>query len=395
MSNVHRPQHVPTFLIWGGWYGSRNIGDSAILLGLKALIQQVNGSREVYIRALSTDPDYTSTHGVTGERALIKSDVVKPWAWSRILFAFARPDRIVVSGGTPIFDSSHAIRTLYMTLPRLFRVPMIVFGAGVKPVRTAYGRASVPFFLRYARYISVRDADSKSLLEELGLPDVHLTADSAFFASPAAAENVDSLLEGYGIGATERLLVVAPRLLSTERRRLYLQEEMDADLIERTPLRIAHVVDSVASSFDKILLMPMHFYGSDSDLPIMRAIADAMRSRNVVLLDREPRPEMAIGILKRARLVLGMRLHALLLAASMGTPIVGIAYERKVESLFERLGLPRYCVSLFDFEEATLEAAARLAISNENEIRQHLASRVKHLREMVLASAGVALRYDG
>ena len=58
MSDLHRPTHVPSFLVWGGWYGSRNIGDDAILLGLKELIQRVNRGRDLYIRALTTDAAY-------------------------------------------------------------------------------------------------------------------------------------------------------------------------------------------------------------------------------------------------------------------------------------------------------------------------------------------------
>ncbi len=44
------------------------------------------------------------------------------------------------------------------------------------------------------------------------------------------------------------------------------------------------------------------------------------------------------------RLVLGVRLHAVLLAVAMGVPTVAIAYERKVHDAFVDLGLGRYVV---------------------------------------------------
>lgn len=392
MSDLHRPAHIPSVLIWGGWYGSRNIGDDAILLGIKEIIRRVNRGRDLYVRALTTDADQTSSFGVTGERALVKSEAFKPWAWLRILQTFARADRVIVSGGTPVFDSSHAIRTLYLALPVLFRKQFCVFGAGVKPLKSRYGRRAVPFFLRRAQFISVRDADSQRILTDLGVPNVHFTADSAFFAQPAGEAIVSELLDEFGIGPSESLLIVSPRLLSGERKRLYLQEEMGKDLIRDTPGKVSEAIDRIAPRFDRVVFMAMHFHGPDSDLPIIRDILARMKAKNVTLIDRELTPDLAIGLFRRARLVLAVRLHALLLSASMGTPVVGIAYEQKVRSLFEVLGLDEYCHDLFRLDAAALATLCERALDNEAAIRRHLKERVSALRSRVLASAEAALR---
>ena len=392
MSDLHCPAAVPSVLIWGGWYGSRNIGDTAILLGLKQLIQRVNESQEVYVQVMSTDPDYTSTHGVTGKKALVKSELFQPWAWLRVLGAFARPDLVVVSGGTPFFDSSHAIRTLYLLLPIVFRVPFVIFGAGVKPLRSWYGRRSIPWLLRRAESVSVRDEDSQRILADLGVQRVALTADSAFFAKPADPDLLAPLLEAYGVLEEDSLLVVAPRVLSTDRKRLYLQEQMTEALIRDTPLCLASAINRLAGKFDRILVMAMHFHGPDSDVPLIQAIMSQVSARNVQLVDRELRPEMAIALFRRARLVLGVRLHALLLASSMGTPIVGIAYEQKVRSLFERLELQGCCLDLLTLDEDRLVAAAEMVLRDERRIRDDLDRRVSELRALILAQAADSLR---
>ena len=392
MSDLHRPKHVPSFLIWGGWYGSRNIGDDAILLGLREIIRQVNPGRDLYIRALTTDADQTASLGVTGERALVKREAVQPWAWARVVRAFARADRVVVSGGTPVFDSSHAIRTLYLTLPLLLRKPFVVFGAGVKPLTSAYGRSVVPALLRRARSITVRDEDSLRILSGLGVPNVRLTADSAFFAQPADERAVAQLLSGHGIGADESLLVVSPRLLSPERRRLYLQEAMGPELIRDTPARIAAAVDHVAARVDRVVFMAMHYHGPDSDLPVIREVMGRVTAPNAIFIDRELTPDLAIGLFRRARLTLAVRLHALLLSASMGTPVVGIAYEQKVKSLFDMLQLGEYCHDLFRLDASGLAAGIEKAFGSEAAIRRHLGQRVRTLRAQVLDSAMTSLR---
>lgn len=392
MSDLHRPAHVPSFLIWGGWNGSRNIGDDAILLGLREIIRLVNSGRDFYLRALTTDADQTASLGVTGERALVKREAVQPWAWARVVRAFTRADRVVISGGTPVFDSSHAIRTLYLALPILLRKPFVVFGAGVKPLTSAYGRRVTPMLLRHASSITVRDQDSLDILSGLGVPDVRLTADSAFFAQPADERAVAQLLSGYGIGAGESLLVVSPRLLSRDRKRLYLEETMGPEVIADTPAIIAGAIDRVATRVDRVVFMAMHFHGPDSDLPIIKDILARVKAPNKVFIDRELTPDLAIGLFRRARLTLAVRLHALLLSASMGTPVVGISYEQKVKSLFGMLQLDEYCHDLFRLDAAALAAGIEKALDSEVAIRTHLEQRVHALREHVLASAMSALR---
>ena len=391
MSNPHRPKYVPSCLIWGGWYGSRNIGDTAILLGLKELIQSVNKNIDVYIRALSTDIDYTSTNGVTGEPALIKSDVLRPWTWIRILNIFRKPDKIIVSGGTPVFDHSHAIRTLYLLLPVLFRKPFVIFGAGIKPIKNWYGRRYIPYFLKKAEYVSVRDDNSKDILCDLGVKNVSLTADSAFFARPAQRNEIDGFLTKYGVGPQESLLVVTPRLLSTHRKQLYLEEQMDGDVIEQTPQKIAKALSIIAPKFDRVILMAMHFYGPDSDVPLIKEIMQLTTAPNTLFLDRELRPEIAIALFQRAHIVLGMRLHSLLLALSMETPTVGIAYERKVTELFKRLHLPEQCLDLFDFSAEDIVMKLERTLKDHEKTTSHIRARVSELRERILESAKEAL----
>jgi polysaccharide pyruvyl transferase WcaK-like protein len=282
-----------------------------------------------------------------------------------------------------------------MTLPLLFGTPFVVFGAGVKPLRTQYGRRSVPFFLRRASFVSVRDEDSRNILQELGVSGVELTADSAFFAKPAEPRVIDELLAAFGISGQESLLVVAPRLLSTERRRLYLEERMEPDLIRATPAKLAAAIDRLAPRFERVVLMAMHYHGPDSDVPLIHDILGRLQAANVTFIDRELRPDVAIALFRRARLLIGVRLHALLLASSMGTPVVGIAYEEKVRGLFSRLSLEDYCLNLFQLDPEQLVAVAEKALLNETEIRRHVLERVSELRARVLASAHKALRLPG
>jgi N-acetylglucosaminyldiphosphoundecaprenol N-acetyl-beta-D-mannosaminyltransferase len=392
MSDLHRPKKIHRTLVWGGWYGSRNIGDTAILLGIRELYKKINSDKHYYLGFLSTDVDYTSTNGVTGKRALLKSDVVKPWNWIKLVNNFKESDRVIISGGTPIFDFSHKIRSAYFFLPLMFKKPFILFGAGVKPIKSKYGRWYIPFTLKKADYISARDDGSTEILKGLGLEKTVKTADSAFFAPASTREDLEVVLQRYGIKWDDKLLVVAPRLMSSDQKRLYLDEHMDENIIEETPKKMAAAIDKVAGKFDKVVFMAMHYYGPDSDVELIKETIRHTKSKKVVFIEEELRAETGIALFKHASVVLAMRLHALLLSASMATPVVGIAYETKVKHLFRRLEIEDYVVDLFDFSKDELVNVLEKAVANREVVHKHLEKRVAELRKLVLKDAQSVLK---
>ena len=96
---------------------------------------------------------------------------------------------------------------------------------------------------------------------------------------------------------------------------------------------------------------------------------------------------MAIGIFKRVDMVLGVRLHAVLLASSMATPVVAIAYEQKVHGLMQRLDLQDYVVDLFSLNSEDLIDTMNRAMDKKEEIHQQLVKTVDQLRNLVIESA--------
>lgn len=74
--------------------------------------------------------------------------------------------------------------------------------------------------------------------------------------------------------------------------------------------------------------------------------------------------------LHRARFVVAMRFHALVLAAQAGVPFVGFSYHPKIVAFCQELGLSRYCVPLADADALT--RALRELEENEEALRHHL-----------------------
>lgn len=145
-------------IVFGGWFGSGNIGDDAILIGLNNILTRVLPDAELV--AISSDPDQTRrVCGVEAVPLLSPADVARTGGGSlRPYFsAFRDADACIVSGGTPFYDYGHVSRTLHFSLPVLRGKTIHCFGVGVKPIRSKLGGGLIRALVEQAESISTRD----------------------------------------------------------------------------------------------------------------------------------------------------------------------------------------------------------------------------------------------
>jgi len=75
----------------------------------------------------------------------------------------------------------------------------------------------------------------------------------------------------------------------------------------------------------------MHY---PEDLAIIQNITSKMKNKSFVITNKPTVSEM-LGIIGKTQMLIGMRLHALIFAASLGIPVVGMVYEPKVEGFMQ------------------------------------------------------------
>jgi polysaccharide pyruvyl transferase WcaK-like protein len=171
--------------------------------------------------------------------------------------------------------------------------------------------------------ITVRDPESALLLRDVGVegPPVEITADPVFaLESPMisiSAANEGALLPS---GLEGPLIAMAMRAWPA---RPGWKKEV-AGAARRCAEQLSATLVWVA----------MHPPG---DVELAHELAGlAGGERNVVVTGRSPREWL--GLFRHFDLVVGMRLHSLILAAACGTPFVGLSYDPKVESLLRLFG---------------------------------------------------------
>lgn len=309
---MHQFNRKPRFLI-SGYYGFGNLGDEALL---SVIVNQLKTRYpQAQINVLSANP--ASTAHEFGVEATPRADI------PRVNRAIARAD-VVLSGGGGLLQNATSLRSLLYyaailrTAIRAGRKTM-VFGQSIGPL-DFWGKRIVRKWCSGISRATVRDGRSYVLLKPLlATTPVERTADPVFLYD-APDERTDLSLQGLGPDS-EPLVVVSVRKAP--------------NITQVVPL-IAQCVDRLAERYGaRVAFLPL---GGAGDADISSGLIRKCRTRPTLL----PSCDLAraANIIKRARVLIGMRLHSLILAVRYGVPFLAVPYDPKVAAFCEDLAYP-------------------------------------------------------
>jgi polysaccharide pyruvyl transferase CsaB len=295
-------------VLLSGYYGFANTGDEAICLAITRELKRMGHS----VTVLSSDPAKTAAqYSVRAIRRMNPVDLIPALLGTDVL----------LSGGGGLLQDKTSSRTLtyYLALiglARTFGKRVAVFNQSIGPL-TKTGETRVAAALKSTTNI-VRDTGSRALLERLGLR-AQLGGDPAL------------LLEAPGgVTRDKNLVVIAPREGQTEATR-----------------RLVEVAHKLSNQGKRVLALGFQPGWDDAELEAFKAV-------NGATLESTADPARALEIIAGAGAVIGVRLHAVILAAATRTPFYGISYDPKVQGFCRDAGALEVTT---DFDVETLTAA--------------------------------------
>lgn len=234
--------------------------------------------------------------------------------------AVGRAD-VVLSGGGGLLQNVTSLKSL-LYYAGIIRAAIhagrktMVFAQSIGPL-DFIGRQAVRECCKGLQAATVRDERSRILLESLvdGVV-VERGADPVFMIDPPAAQGAVGVL-GPGV---DPLVVVCVR--------------KTAAFVDGIG-SIAAAVDQLAELGARVVFLPI---GGITDAEASTEVIRRCRCAPMLLpFDRRA---TAAGVIARARLVIGVRLHALILAIRFGVPFLAIPYDPKVSALCEDIAYP-------------------------------------------------------
>jgi polysaccharide pyruvyl transferase CsaB len=310
----------PSRVSLSGYYGCGNAGDEAVLMGIRDAFARLSGDK-TELTALSQNPE--ETQGLHGIRAAYRMDL-------RTLKAEISNSQLLVSGGGSLLQDTTSLKSLLyylyvMRVAKAKRVPFMVYAQGMGPFNRPIARKLTALTLRHSAAITVRDDESRQLLQDIGLktPQVLVTADPAFALNPAPAAAAHAAFEHSGIEAADNMIAVALRTWGANPASLAVE--------------YARYCDAISARYTPVLV-PMHH---PDDVAFSQLVHDASQCKPKILSKRMP-PHEVLACIAQFKAVAAMRLHTLIFAARCGLPAIAFAYDPKVTSLMKGLNASQF-----------------------------------------------------
>ncbi|HEY8342944.1 MAG TPA: polysaccharide pyruvyl transferase CsaB [Calditerricola sp.] len=344
-------------VVLSGYYGYNNAGDEAILHAIVSSLRRFDPA--IAITVLSAQPEATAR--------LYRVNAVHRMDPLSVYRALRNADALVSGGGSLLQDASGFRSIPYyagiIAMAQWCRKPVFIYAQGIGPIRQRRFYPLIRSTFRRAAYISVRDEGSAKLLAELGIARdrIELVADPVLTLQPAPSQEIDAIVASHNLAAP--FVAVSVRHWRNNR---FLAE-------------VAAALDRLAERGYAVVLLPLH---PPNDVRACQTVQRLMRRRKqTVLLDSPLTPPQWLGLIGRAALVIGVRLHALVFAAAQHVPMVGISYDPKIDHFLRQLGDAPVGTTETVSTAALVEAALRKLEAGEEE-RRRLAALVTPLREL-------------
>lgn len=317
--------------VLSGYFGFKNFGDEAILSVIVKKLKEYGHK----VTILSSDTSYTK-----GKFKYVRS--VNMFKISDVLSAISRTD-FVISGGGSLLQDSTSLKSLLYYLFIIFAglicgKKVIIFAQGIGPINTSIGKFLTGFLLKRCTYVSVRDIKSFELLKQWGVK-AELLCDPIFSAQVPPVEKTNTLAI-----------------------QLRDWKNMNEDFIDRLAL-------AVVNNFSGMNIEIYSFQDS-IDLEVCKKFEKAVR-----LLNSDFQTKIYTGLtdeetiknLARAKYIIAMRFHALIVGLISGVKVLGINYDIKVEKLSNEFDFP-----LLELNKDFGNEFKQLEIQNLDEIRAKL-----------------------
>jgi polysaccharide pyruvyl transferase WcaK-like protein len=385
-------------VLWGGWYGSRNVGDQVLLLTITDILAGELG--DVRFSVFTDNPDNVRTY--TSRDSSLRFEAIHTRReFHRVVRALATCDLFIFGGGVPFYEEiDHLIAMgILVGLARLFGKPYMTWTVSSQIVTKPAVKRYIGWVLNGARAITYRDEYSHELFVSCGVKrPMYQTGDSGFRLVPAMQEVARELIGRAGEWDQARPLVgLTPRTLRGR------DGDAETHYKAKTEQEYSREIESFVAALDYLwekgyqpVMVPMNTVAPDDDrIACRRIMMEARHGSNAMLLDEEVRPRVAPAIYRECRASFVARVHGSITSMVGNCPVMMYSFAPKYTGIMKAMGLSDF---VLEEEIATPKAAVAVLsalLENQEEVRKRMSARLIELRQEALLPARLAAQILG
>ena len=351
-------------VVISGYYGFDNTGDEAVLYSILKALEKECKKDSLEIIVLSNQPEKTSEKYKVG--------AINRWDMKKVYQELKNCDLLISGGGSLLQDvTSHKTVPYYLLIIKMaqwHKKEVVFYSQGYGPVNKAYSRTLIKKVLNKVNYIYVRDQQSKKSLQEIGVSH-----------SPI-------------ILAADPVLGMEADVETTLKMKEYVKKHSKGKLPVGIYLRSWKNDDQLREKI-KILVSLLEKENMDLFFIAMQEPDDQvfleklqMETASFHKVREKLDIQEVFALTGQMDLVIGMRLHALIMATAQGIPTVGLSYDPKVDDFMDSID-NKHCFDVETFNPQELARSVMTQVANIQKEKESILYKRKELIEKVYQPA--------
>ena len=308
--------------------------------------------------------------------------------WRHKLSEIKKLDILIIGGGNLIMDlySSWPVYPLiYAILAKLARVPIMFYAVGAGPIRSRRARWYFKLACHLADKITLRDEESLALVNrklKIKTDKLCLAADPALCLERQGSKTRKGDPSSLIVGMTV-VPFYSPKYWP----------DPDLDLYGKYIDYMVNVVNNITDqSCSKII-----FFATNHPTDLVAAhdiIHGINHQKQIELIENRLSVPEIISLIASCDVMIGTRLHSLILSLVAGTPFLAFSYQPKVKAFCKRIGLDRYVIPLsdqLDISGRQIPTLLQELVEGEEAILAHAREELKQLRQAAEIGCKIAI----
>ena len=316
-----------------GYYGMQNTGDDALLAATIQGVKTYLGHKHVLVSSNAQHVAFDNSVAVSPLKATPRF----PGQNRLIHYRNALQSEQIVFGGGSVLHSARDLDLKRHLIALSGAKKGVALGVGIEAFKTVTDEKACVRFLNACDLVATRDKASYQIAKAIA-PSANVI--QSFDLAPMIAANAPILSTSERKGIAINL---CPLFVDAMGSRDYVAEEK---LIQEVSSAVQLLWNTTKQ---EVTLISFNGHKHQTDDALLQRLKDAIgETVPVHFVAYNANPFLTLSLMRRFKVVLGMRLHCNVFAYLANTPCISLNYHPKSEAWCQQIGAPaRYQVNAF------------------------------------------------
>lgn len=351
-------------VVISGYYGFDNTGDEAVLYSIIRALKQECKGLGLDVTVLSNQPEKTTK--LYGVKAINRWDI-------KGVYKTIKSCDLLISGGGSLLQDVTSNKTvpyylLIIKMAQWHKKEVVFYSQGYGPINKKHSKFLIKKVLNKINYIFVRDINSKKSLLAIGVKNSPIIVAADPVLGMEASKEAKLKMKGYMKEHANEKPRIGIYLRSWKNdQKLILKMKVLCELLDKEGFQMFFIPMQQPEDYD--FIKSIDFPGLS-----VHKVAEELGIQEVFALTGE------------MDMVIGMRLHSLIMATAQGVPMVGLSYDPKVDDFMLSID-SNNCFDVETFDPQVVGKSIISQIANIEEEKENLHSKKQLLMAKVYQPA--------